>query len=118
MTTDPQAATPPPRRPATRSRPADMVERMRAVASGGPRATAAASTPSMASPTTTAERRGPRAHRVRYTLDLEPTQHRFLKRASLDFQTDASAIVRALLSELEDDPELRVRIAGRVERRY
>jgi len=100
---------------ATSRKAADMVERMRAVASGSTRAATAAP----AVPTTpAAARRGPRAQRVRYTLDLSPEQHRYLKRAALDLQADASAVLRALLTELEGDAELRARVAANVERRY
>jgi hypothetical protein len=41
--------------------------------------------------------------RVRFTLDLNPQQHKFLKRFALEAETDASAVVRALLAHLEED---------------
>jgi hypothetical protein len=43
---------------------------------------------------------------VRFTLDLDPELHRFLKRFALDTSADASAVVRALLVRLRDDPAL------------
>ena len=43
---------------------------------------------------------------VRFTLDLNREQHHFLKRFALDSDADASAVVRALLTRLQDDPEL------------
>lgn len=96
----------------TAARPTEMVERMRAVASGSTRAASAkASAAESAAPST-------RQRPVRYTIDLTPEQHHFLKRASLDLQADASAIVRALLTHLETDAELRARIGAEVERRY
>ncbi len=53
---------------------------------------------------------------VRYTIELDRAQHRALRIAALDLGADASAIVRALLAELEIDPELQRRVAGRVSR--
>lgn len=43
---------------------------------------------------------------VRFTLDLNREQHHFLKRFALDADTDASAVVRALLTRLQDDSGL------------
>jgi hypothetical protein len=98
--------------PATK--PRDMVARLREVASGSARqldGTATVRRADAPAPT-------PRQRPVRYTLDLAPAQHRFLKRLALDLETDASLIVRALLSRLEEDSLLRTEIAGAVERRY
>ena len=44
--------------------------------------------------------------RVRFTLDLSKEQHKFLKRFALEAETDASAVVRALLLRLEEDETL------------
>jgi hypothetical protein len=44
--------------------------------------------------------------RVRFTLDLHLQQHKFLKRFALEAETDASAVVRALLARLEEDEAL------------
>ena len=43
---------------------------------------------------------------VRFTLDLDRERHQFLKRFALDAETDAAAVMRALLSRLQSDPEL------------
>jgi hypothetical protein len=50
--------------------------------------------------------------RVRFTLDLERDQHRFLKRFSLDAEADAARVMRALLDQLQQDSELANRIRG------
>jgi hypothetical protein len=56
------------------------------------------------------------ARRIRYTLDLSPPQHRFLKRFAVDAEVDASAVVRALLAELEHDAQLAARVQAQVAR--
>lgn len=55
------------------------------------------------------------ARRVRYTLDLTPEQHRFLKRFAFDAETDASVVMRALLALLQNDEKLAQRILSSVE---
>lgn len=52
--------------------------------------------------------------RVRFTLDLQPQQHKFLKRFALEAETDASAVVRALLARLEEDDTLAESIRKRI----
>jgi hypothetical protein len=52
--------------------------------------------------------------RVRFTLDLERSQHRFLKQFALDAESDASVILRVLLSLLEEDGVLTKRVLARV----
>lgn len=47
---------------------------------------------------------------VRYTLDLAPDDHRFLKRFAVDADVNASVIVRVLLGQLRADPELAARV--------
>jgi hypothetical protein len=47
---------------------------------------------------------------VRFTLDLSRDQHRFLKEFALDTEADASVIMRALLTQLRDDPDLAQRV--------
>ena len=47
---------------------------------------------------------------IRYTLDLAPDDHRFLKRFAMDTEVNASVIVRALLDQLRTDPELAARV--------
>jgi len=50
---------------------------------------------------------------VRYTLVLERPAHRALHIAALDLGLSASAVVRALLSEMAEDPQLAGRVAQR-----
>ena len=56
----------------------------------------------------------PPERRVRYTLDLDRTQHRFLRLFALDAEVDASKVVRALLTLLEEDAALTKRVLERV----
>ncbi len=48
--------------------------------------------------------------KVRYTLDLDRTQHHFLKRFALDAGVDASQVMRTLLQLLEDQPTLAAQV--------
>jgi hypothetical protein len=52
--------------------------------------------------------------RVRFTLDLTRSQHRFLKQFALDAESDASVILRVLLSLLEEDGTLTKRVLARI----
>jgi hypothetical protein len=52
--------------------------------------------------------------RVRFTLDLARSQHRFLKQFALDAESDASVILRMLLSLLEEDRVLTKRVLARI----
>jgi hypothetical protein len=52
--------------------------------------------------------------RVRFTLDLARSQHRFLKQFALDAESDASVILRVLLSLLEEDGVLKKRVLARI----
>lgn len=45
----------------------------------------------------------PKARKVRFTLDLDPVQHKNLKRFALEADTDASEVLRALLALLHSD---------------
>ena len=51
---------------------------------------------------------------VRITVDLDPELHRFLKLYGLDSGARGAAVVRALLEELRDDPELSSRVTERL----
>jgi hypothetical protein len=52
---------------------------------------------------------------VRFTLDLDRPQHRFLKTYATEIEAHgASEVMRALLDELRDDPELASRVRDRV----
>lgn len=52
---------------------------------------------------------------VRITVDLEPSLHRFLKTYSVNAGAKGAAVVRALLEELRDDPELSGRVRDRMD---
>ena len=47
---------------------------------------------------------------TRFTADLDPTLHRFLKQFAFAHEVDAVAVVRVLLQRLRDDPELAARV--------
>ena len=47
---------------------------------------------------------------VRFTLDLTPDMHRFLKRFALEIEVDAARVMRALLIELRSDAQLAERV--------
>lgn len=52
---------------------------------------------------------------VRFTLDLDRDHHRFLKSYAAEIEAKGAAeVMRALLDELRDDPELAVRVRARV----
>lgn len=51
--------------------------------------------------------RPPRVRRVRFTLDLDPEQHKALKRFALEADADASEVMRTLLAQLQTDTALR-----------
>ena len=56
-----------------------------------------------------------RERRVRYTLDLDRSQHRFLRQFALDAEVDASAVMRALLRLLAEDEALAKRVRATLE---
>jgi hypothetical protein len=51
---------------------------------------------------------------VRISVDLPKEQHKFLRRFALDADVDGMRIVRALLSELEEDTRLAQRVQDRL----
>jgi hypothetical protein len=51
---------------------------------------------------------------VRITVDLDAERHRRLKLYALDSGARAAAVVRALLDELEEDPDLAARVRDRM----
>ena len=52
--------------------------------------------------------------RVRFTLDLSRKQHRFLKKLAFEEEVNASAVVRALLAQLEEDEALAEAVEARL----
>ncbi len=53
---------------------------------------------------------------IRITVDLNATQHRFLREYCLNTGTKGTAVLRGLLSELAEDEELRQRLMQRLKR--
>jgi predicted secreted protein len=53
---------------------------------------------------------------VRITVDLNASQHRFLREYCLDTGTKGTAVLRSLLAELAEDEELRQRLTHRLKR--
>lgn len=53
---------------------------------------------------------------IRLTVDLAPELHRFLKLYAVDAGAKGAVVVRALLEELRDDPELSERVLGQISR--
>lgn len=51
---------------------------------------------------------------VRITVDLDAERHRRLKQYALDAGTRGAPVVRALLDELGEDPELSARVRARL----
>ncbi len=51
---------------------------------------------------------------VRITVDLDTERHRRLKQYALDAGTRGAPVVRALLDELDEDPELSARVRARL----
>lgn len=51
---------------------------------------------------------------VRLTVDLNPELHRFLKLYAVDAGAKGAEVVRALLEELRDEPELSERVLERI----
>jgi len=52
---------------------------------------------------------------VRFTLDLDRPHHQFLKEYATRIEASgASAVMRALLDELRDDPQLASRVRDRI----
>jgi hypothetical protein len=50
----------------------------------------------------------------RITVDLPRSEHKFLRDFAYDNDTDGMRVVRALLLELRDDPELSPRVLSRM----
>ena len=61
-------------------------------------------------------RRTTRPATSRYTIDLELRHRDVLRDRARDLDTTASAIVRAMLDLVEEDPDLTARLADRVAR--
>ena len=51
---------------------------------------------------------------IRITVDLNASQHRFLREYCLDTGTKGTAVLRGLLTELAEDEELRSRLTQRL----
>ena len=53
---------------------------------------------------------------IRITVDLNASQHRFLREYCLDTGTKGTAVLRGLLAELAENEELRSRLYNRLRR--
>lgn len=51
---------------------------------------------------------------VRITVDLDAERHRRLKQYALDAGARSAPVIRALLDELDEDPELSARVEARL----
>ncbi|MER3444708.1 MAG: hypothetical protein C4333_11610 [Meiothermus sp.] len=63
-----------------------------------------------------AQPEAPGGKRVRVTVDLDPSQHRFLKIFAAERGLKGSEVLRALLAELHSDTELQQAIQERLGR--
>jgi hypothetical protein len=84
-----------------------------AVQGGQPMATVPQEVPPVPAPMTEAPPRSlpPRpAKPIRFTLDLDREHHQLLKQYAVRIEADASQVMRALLDQLRDDPELGRRV--------
>jgi hypothetical protein len=86
-------------------------------APGSRRAQPAGETPATGSTGTgsagTSSARTGREGTKRITVDLPRSEHKFLRDFAYDNDTDGMRVVRALLLELRDDPELSPRVLAR-----
>jgi len=98
------------------ARAADLLTRMRQVATKQAPDQEAATTALEMPPTEAQRPPTTTARPIRYTLDLAREQHRFLKQFALDAEADASEVMRALLHLLEDDPGLASTVRARLHR--
>ncbi|WP_216329090.1 hypothetical protein [Deinococcus aestuarii] len=91
----------------TKSKPSDVLSRMRATTTREKPVSTSPETAPQVSDTPAPPPTPPRVRRVRYTLDLEPEQHKNLKRFALEADADASEVMRALLALLHTDTGVR-----------
>lgn len=82
----------------------------RAIDRGSPRS----QTEDSAEDTATPEEHGRPAKPIRITVDLNAAQHRFLREYCLNTGTKGTTVLRGLLAELAEDPELRSRLTQRL----
>lgn len=71
--------------------------------------------PARTGPTTSGAEKTERKTK-RITVDLPRGEHKFLRDFAYDNDTDGMRVVRALLLELRDDPDLSSRVLGRLGR--
>lgn len=88
----------------------DAMARMRRVAAGRP------STPSAPAPVPVPQTPAvaPGAKPTRITLDLDADRYRVLRVRAAELGTKQAALLRALLDELDADPDLADRVAQRI----
>lgn len=97
---------------AARSRPSGVAGLRRGMTAAAPPADLVADLPQG----NAAPEHRPRPEKpVRFTLDLDRDRHQFLKRYTGDIEVRGAAeVLRALLDELRDDPELAARVRNRI----
>jgi len=94
----------------TKGKPSDVLSRMKAAASREKPVSTVEEPeqmPVLELVTAAEPIKPPRVRKVRYTLDLEPEQHKNLKRFALEADADASEVMRALLVLLHSDAQVR-----------
>ena len=62
----------------------------------------------------TAAKASPDDRKVRVSVDLPRYRHKYLKDFAYDAETDAMSVMKALLEELNEDPELEEKILNRL----
>ena len=92
-------------------RPASRADGLRSAVQGS---TAAAPGPPPAAPAPGRRPRPPKPATIRYTLDLDPGLHRFMKEYAAGVEADASEVLRSLLGLLRDDAALAGRVRDRL----
>lgn len=91
----------------TRGKPSDVLSRMKAAASREKPVSTGEELELTGTTDVGPPVKPPRVRKVRYTLDLEPEQHKNLKRFALEADADASEVMRALLVLLYTDTRVR-----------
>lgn len=98
---------------AARRKPSSVDALRRGVGAGAPAAPQIGN--AIADLATDATRRPRPEKPVRFTLDLDRAHHQFLKEYAVQAEARGAAeVMRALLDELRDDPELASRVRARI----
>lgn len=96
--------------------PKDLSARMQQVARGRSEPAESSASPDQSPPED--EPRTPGAGRThRVTVDLDGDAYALLRRTALDWFVPGSAVLRSLIAEMADDPELAKRVRNRAQQR-